>query len=414
MILKKMFPLLIFVLFLPLTSSQAQWVEPNPGMETYSADIEGCDGSLHRYTVTTLGWNETTNVIRFRITIDGETRTFTLDMDVYYEHEEPADILSDPEWRSYINFFLGKLGCPIAGADFGDIAAPADPVVAQNIQTFRSQVYSVKATPRAAQTPKRPETEQTTAPQREGEAAEEQQGEEEESVSAAVSKPNETSSDVEYEFFHIDGLGGNNLAIRGGYSRTTGDGKYNFGGDFFFNRLSFDAAPDAFSNSTISLFANKRMALFQSDKNSEGELVLGGTFNFLFMDENMSQDDGMAFGFSLIGRRFWVNGNLFVAGTMLQYSKIGELGSYYFNSAALYGLPIGERLALNTSVLYTQVLQSLAGEWIKLKSPRILNLGATMSYYFSYAFALNFGIKTNLFVEDYSSFELTLGSGFRF
>ena len=156
------------------------------------------------------------------------------------------------------------------------------------------------------------------------------------------------------------------------------------------------------------------MALFQSDKNSEGELVLGGTFNFLFMDENMSQDDGMAFGFSLIGRRFWVNGNLFVAGTMLQYSKIGELGSYYFNSAALYGLPIGERLALNTSVLYTQVLQSLAGEWIKLKSPRILNLGATMSYYFSYAFALNFGIKTNLFVEDYSSFELTLGSGFRF
>jgi hypothetical protein len=414
MILKRMFALMIFTLLLFLTSSQAQWVTPEPGQETISGDLEGCDGGLHRYTWTILAWNESTNVIRFRITIDGETRTYSLDMDVYYQHQKPEDILSDSEWRSYINFFLGKLGCPIAGADFGDIAAPADPVVAQNIQTFRSQIYSVKATPRAAQAPKRPTTEERAAPQEEGQAAEEKEGEEEESAAAGVSKPNETSSDVEYEFFDIDGQGGNNLAIRGGYSRTTGDGKYNFGGDFFFNRLSFDAAPDAFSNSTISLFVNRCMAMFQSDKNSEGELVLGGTFNYLFMDENMSQDDGIAFGFSLIGRRFWVNGNLFVAGTMLQYSKIGELGSYYFNSAALYGLPIGERFALNTSLLYTQVLQSLNGEWIKLKSPRILNLGANMSYYFSYAFALNFGIKTNLFVEDYSSFELTLGSGFRF
>jgi len=369
------------------------------GTDAISLTLTGCDGNSHTITIQGISFDYNTSVGTVRVTCDGRSRTFTLDFDNVYDYDETTGRFNDPQWQAYIDFVGRCLGCYAGLGTFTDVATPADPVVAQNIQSFQSIVFSERSRPRA-DTKKVRETIKSRE-------AEEEEDEEKEEVAAL--KPNEMSSDVEYESFEFSGLSGTNLAIRGGYTRTSADGNWSFGANFILNSLSFEEGEDTYDNSSIHLFTNNVFL-----KTSTYEMSVGASINYLLMDEKTSDENGVAFAAHLI-QKSYRGDNIRVYGLMFQQTNIGDIANQYLNVAGMYGFPIGERFSLNIDALYTSNLYTaFDDEEIEMDSKNILNIGVNLSIYMSEAFGMNIGLKKVFLVKDYESLEFTLGAGFRF
>lgn len=310
-------------------------------------------------------------------------------------------------------YFSGTNWCSLIGADAGNIsgAAPASPLVQQNVQTFETRVFSKRAVPRSilesragmgAGTAGMTGTTGTAGTS--GTQA---------SISdlrkSTYDKPNEMSSDIEFEDFEIGNTDGENLAVRLGYARTTDSGN-TFGVNYYFNKLSFDNTNNDFTNHTINFFGEKNFS-----RSGNSEKVMGGMLNALIFDDDLSADNGFAGAFYFAYRRFMDNGALISAGMMLQAAVVGDLYTGYGNFAFLWGMPIASRFAINLDVLYTNVVyQEFDGNEIDIDDSDFFHGGFIFDFYVTESFGLNLGAKKVFALDNYESLELTLGGGIRF
>ncbi len=349
------------------------------------------------------------SVVMFTMSVDnGPARTFTLgelspeddqitdqivDLNDLSD-EDLINMISDSQWRSFYQFLGQQLGCLGISSVLGSTqAVTSDPVVNQSIQVFQNIAFSGRAQPRAAQ-PSSPQ-----AQQREGEAEEE--GDKGQKVLLS-----QVSSDVEYEFFELNNLGGENLAVRAGFAQTSANGRWSFGFNGIYNRLSFDGR-DPFNNGFFNVFINRVTSASLS-----GESIIGLNVSYLYFD---GADNGFGVALHSVRRWYFGGGSVFTLGTMAQFAQVGDLSNGYINFAGLLGFPIGRRLALNLDALVLwNVVQLFDGDQRELDDPIVLNPGAYLMILFGDAFALNLGVRTVLLIKDYTSYELALGAGFRF
>jgi len=382
------------------SSALAQILDPSTG--DISFDVTNCQGGTSMVRLFDVTGSPDPNVFSFSLTIDGNTRSFTLDTRNIPDELDNADVNSpddflglilDSEWRSYIEFYLQELGCLGFGVFGSTQAVTSDPVVNQSIQVFQNIAFSGRAQPRAAQ-PSSPQ-----AQQREGEAEEE--GDKGQKVLLS-----QVSSDVEYEFFELNNLGGENLAVRAGFAQTSANGRWSFGFNGIYNRLSFDGR-DPFNNGFFNVFINR-----VTSSSLSRESIIGLNVSYLNFE---GADNGFGIALHSVRRWYFGGGGVFTLGTMAQFAQVGDLSNGYINFAGLLGFPIGRRLALNLDALVLwNVVQLFDGEQRDLEDPVVLNPGAYLMILFGDAFALNLGARTVLLIKDYTSYELVLGAGFRF
>jgi len=221
-------------------------------------------------------------------------------------------------------------------------------------------------------------------------------------------KPNEASSAVEYEFFELNGQDGNNLTVNLGYARTNDDQTRSYGVNAYVNNLKFDSG-GSFNNSNFSFFGK------QTVKQTETSSVsLGLTLDYLLLDKDYSDDNGLGVGAMVSGiNRF---GKSMVSwGGMYQYAKLGDYNENIVNLGLMFGQPIGELFAVTADLFGTyKVSASFDGNDVDLDEPFMLNLGLYGDFYISRAFMINGGVKEVLFVEDYKSTEIVIGTKLRF
>ena len=380
-------------LFLFHSNTSAQDV----GLSDFTIDLEGCDGQTHSFGVAVLDI-DSFPLVTYRITIDGDSRIFVLDLDKANDYEiiGGVPVYIDPTWNSYINFYLEGLGCAFSSGTISDAVVPFDPVVSQSVQSFKAVVFSERAQPRAAG--KREKKTQK--------AREEEQRKEGGAPGPAVPRLyGLASSDIEREWFSISSLDGTNLAIRGGYAKTSDDGVYTYGGNYILNSLSFDGGGSS-SNSTINLYGNKILL-----ETEDRERTVGASANILMFEF----DSGIALAAYGVERKY-DGDKIIVYGGMFQYAKVGDLSSGFLMAAGMYGFPLpNEKFSLNIDAMFIRNLfMSFDGKSVDLDSKNILDLGVNLSIYMSESFGLTVGAKKVFLVKDYSNFVLTLGGGFRF
>ncbi|MFC2089036.1 hypothetical protein ACFLSX_05480 [Calditrichota bacterium] len=395
--LHRFFTLIIFLfLVFPFLFSDVS-AQSLPGYD-FEYDVPGCDGNQHH--IRWYNWSSNPPFVSFTISIDGNSRSFTLNNDLaedYTIDDQGRFVHNDSEWQAYYNFWMSELGCSFSfsGGDFGGGSnITANPVVAQNVQSFTKVVFSERARPKAAG-----KKVKKTAKKEEDESEKK----------AELRRTTDTNSDLEYESFEIGSSSGSNLAIRGGIAKMSDNGRWIYGGNFIYNSLSFDGADNSFNNNTINAFVNNVF-----DESDTQESYWGATFNYLLIDGDMSDDNGLAFGVHGV-KKLYGEESITVFGVMAQYAKIGDLTTWFANAAFLYGFPIGETMSLNIDALYLyNINASYDGNEIEIEHPSTLIPGITLDLYMSETFGLNFGVKTVLLQEDYTSWIFTIGAGWRF
>lgn len=366
------------------------------GLSDYTMELIGCDGKNHVFSIAVLDI-DSYPLVTYRITIDGDSRTFVLDLDKAADFEIIGGelVYTDPGWDSYNDFVMEGLGCAFGSGTISDAVVPADPIVNQGIQSFKAVVFSERAQPRAAG--KREKKTQN--------AREEEQRKEGGTPGPAVPRLyGLASSDIEREWFSISSRDGTNLAIRGGYAKTSDDGVYTYGGNYILNNLSIEGSSS--SNSTINLNGNKILL-----ETEDRERTVGASANLLLFEN----DNGIALAAYGVERKY-DGDKIIVYGGMFQYAKVGDLSSGFLMAAGMYGFPLpNEKFSLNVDAMFIRNLfMSFDGESVDLDSKSILDLGVNLSIYMSDSFGLTVGAKKVFMVKDYSNFVLTLGGGFRF
>ena len=267
------------------------------------------------------------------------------------------------------------------GGDVAELADWQNPVTTQAYRTFQNTVFAEKVEPIAAA---------------------------EEKTEKGLVKPNEASSAVEYEFFKIGGLEGNNLTINFGIARSNDDQTRWYGINAYLNTLSFNGGK-SFNNSNFSFFGIQKVR--ETDTSS---ISLGVTLDYLLLDGGYSDDDGIGIGTIVSGTNSL--GNSFLSwGGMYQYAKLGKYLEHIANLGVMYGVPIGELFAVTGDLFGTYKMSaSYDGETVDLDEPFLLNLGLYGDFYISRLFMINGGVKKVLLVEDYTSTEIVIGAKVRF
>ncbi len=401
-------PFLIVLLLVSAGSSSAQFFDITNG-DIFFTDIPGCDGNLHDFSIR--GLSETNTSYEFTATIDGRSRTFVISLNQGYtfdtlddrilDFDNEEDLLAFMEdviggdWTSYVQFAQAGLGCNSLGLGSGAVVT-ADPLVNQNISTFRNVAFNDMVLPkgmRSANSAAEARTDNTS------------QGSEEESGSGRPLLLTEVSSDMEYERFDVGSASGDNFAIRGGFARVTPRGDMAYGLNGFFNRLSLGAG-DPSNYYVLQGFLNK-----YTSQTLNGESYVGLTVNAVLPELG---ENSFGIGLHAVQKRF-MGDSMFMYGAMFQSNMAGDLNANYANMAVLYGFPVGDNLSINLDMLAVfNVYTAFDGEKIESNDRLMLNPSVTATYYPSPSFGLNVGVKTVLLVENYSSFELVVGSRFRF
>lgn len=294
-----------------------------------------------------------------------------------------SDQTMDPLWDTFESWITSS-GTPgtndVDNSLEGETSGGAlDMLVNTNTQAFKFNIFSEKAVPRAAKKDR------------------------------DKSKPNLGKADISNEFFTMNKVDGNSFMANGGYSRTTEDGKWSFGGNFNFNRISFSEGDNVFNNITL----NGTGSYLISETASRSQIG-GAVINIIMPDKDLSDDGGFALG-GYYSEKLTVDEQIINFGGMFNYASMGDLSTTYLTLAALYGRPINDKFSLNIDAIFSRnISASYDGESVDFESKNALNTGATLGWMISDAFNLNLGARTTLMVKDYSGFELNIGSSFIF
>lgn len=389
--------------------------------------VQNCRGTTSVATFEDA--REDGSVFDLRFSIDGgPVSSFTLDERDLSRREQVSianagfeDIpillvaIADPAWNDFLRFLGDGLDCLGSGSiPVSDRPLTADPVVNQSIQTFQQIVTMQRArVGGGAAGGAAGGARGRVRGQAPGEAA----GGDPDDPPGLRGLPGadddraavrQVSADLEYEYFEVDQLSGDNIGARAGYARISGSGRWTFGINGFYNRLTLDDPPAGVANTlgTSPLF---------SDNGSASAFLgfgpVGVNASYLYFADG---DDGFGGALYLV-QPFRPGSVLFTVGTMAQYVQIGDLQNLYVHVAALLGIPLGRRAALNVDALLLWHAEQWFNEIsIALEDDMVLNPGAYLTLFLTDAFALNLGGRTVLLLEGYTSYEFTLGAGFRF
>lgn len=307
----------------------------------------------------------------------GTTITFSQSGTFFLQINYEYSAAGTPSGYVTVNLQAGEA----SGVEPAEATGWQNPVTTQSYRTFQSTVFSEKVEPVAA---------------------------EKEKKEKGVMKPSEASSAVEYEFFKIGGQGGNNLTINLGYARTNDNQTRSYGVNAYLNNLKFDSG-GSFNNSNFSFFGK------QTIKETETSSVsLGLTVDYLLLDRDYSDDNGLGVGAMASGiNRF--GKSMLSWGGMYQYAKLGDYTEHLANIGLMYGQPVGELFAVTADLYGTYKMSaSFNGANVDIDEPFMLNLGLYGDFYISRAFMINGGVKEVLFVNDYKSTEIVIGTKLRF
>ena len=293
-----------------------------------------------------------------------------------------------PEYYEWINGIIEEVTMLPEIDQGGQAPVPSDPVIGQALRTFRTMIFSDRVESRI------------------------EKREQESKVSKMdqmMLKPNNTNSDIEYDFFKIGEVKGKNLTIRAGFARTIDEmGEITVGANFYMNSLDMEDWDSALKNNYIGIFGKKIIS--ESDISTT---TVGLNLDILMFDNDYSDKTGTGLG-AMIANKRYIGENLLNWGGMFNYTTVDVMKAQYLSAGAMYGFPIGEKTTLTIDALSTYTLgMSVSGESIDIDDPVSLILGGYLGIYVSQAFQINGGMKKTLLVKDYSSLEIVIGAGYR-
>jgi hypothetical protein len=217
--------------------------------------------------------------------------------------------------------------------------------------------------------------------------------------------PNNITTDLEWNAFSLKKQNGNNFALRAGYNRTLSNDKVTIGGTVVINTMLM--LDKIFYNNALNVSSTYMMT-----ETSSLERKIGGSINTFIVDKAFY---GTPFGMSIVASfsdNWFVNqDNIVTYGGMLQQSFVGDVKTTLVTTGVLFGVPIGDRYAINPScVAAMNVYTAGKNGSVKVDSPFMLQPAFNGSIYFTKLFSLDIGAKTTLFIKDYSDLIITIGT----
>jgi hypothetical protein len=228
---------------------------------------------------------------------------------------------------------------------------------------------------------------------------------EKEAGTAPALPPNNVTTDLEWNAFSMNKQGGNNYSLRANYSRTLSGEKVTIGGTLVVNTMIM--LDKLFFNNALNVSGTYLLT-----ETSSLERRVGGSVNTFIVDKAFY---GTPFGMSIVGSfsdNWFVNeDNIVTYGGMVQQSFVGDIKTTLLTTGVLFGLPILDRYAINPSCVAALNLFTAGKKGkVDVTSPFMLQPALNGSIYFTKLFTLDAGLKTTLFIKDYSDFILTVGA----
>lgn len=226
-----------------------------------------------------------------------------------------------------------------------------------------------------------------------------------ESGTRPVLPPNNITTDLEWNAFSMKKQNGNNFALRASYNRTLSNEKVTLGATLVINTMLM--LDKIFYNNALNL-----SGAYMLTETSSLERKVGGSVNAFIVDKAFY---GTPFGMSVVASfsdNWFVNqDNIVTYGAMFQQSFVGETKTSLVTGGVLFGLPIGNRYAINPScVMAYNVHTAGKNGSVTVDGPFMLQPAFNGSIYFTKLFSLDLGAKTTLFIKDYSDLIVTIGS----
>lgn len=382
-----------------------------PGNGWFAGKLHPCTGDSV-WVTEELGYDEATQRERITLTVLGMSREW-------------------PDWNSYYaersDFIHGAI--ELAGLQCGGAGGATSMPAAVASATFKQAVFTHAAKPRMAASSSGDQTaapRSVVAPVQTGggetpiEQPDNEQAETEgaKAVQLDVTKkeagttpmlpPNHVTTDLEWDLFKHKGASGNGFYLRAGYSRTLSNEKITVGGTLIANTLLMMSK--MYFNNALNLFGT-----YMLSESSSLERKVGGAFNVFMVDKEFS---GAPIGFSAVANfsdNWFVNqDNILTYGIMVQESKLADLYTTLLTAGVLYGMPIGERYALNADVVFAYAVLGIGPKGTSIDGPMMLQPAVTFSTYFTKLFSLDAGLKTTLLVDGYADLIVTIGSAVLF
>ncbi len=325
------------------------------------------------------------------------------------------------EWTDYNDyanersaFIHGAIS--LAGQQCGSGGAASLSAEAAN-STFKQAVFTSLATPKMAAMPTTASSPAVSTaseqavlaaePAQETEAGKAVQLEaaKEQAAPAVLLPPNNVTTDLEWNLFKQNGASGSNYALRAGYSRTLSNEKITCGGMLVLNTMVM--LDKIFFNNALNGYGT-----YLIEETSALERKIGGSLNMFLVDKTFY---GTPFGMSVVAsfsdNWFVRSDNILTYGLMAQQSFVGDSKTTLLTAGALYGLPMGQRFALNGNVVYAVNVLTVGQDGVvDVENRSMLQPALTLTTYFTRLFSLDVGVKSTFLVADYNDLVLTLGS----
>lgn len=203
--------------------------------------------------------------------------------------------------------------------------------------------------------------------------------------------------------FDANGVEGRNSDAQFGYVFDWESG-YTAGSHVTYNKLTFDTGQYDLTNASVNLFMEKSIDIM----GFEG--VMGAGYNHLLLDERLG-DDGQGLNFYLNGSRDFGK-HQFTGDVQYQYTKSGELEQQMATFFAAYGMPIGNRGALNGDVVLVKTEQSFNGQ--TLPGDDFFGVAGLAFDYYLGGFVIKMGARKVFTLDGYSNLDFTFGGGLRY
>lgn len=352
----------------------------------------------------------------YSITVSADLSTFTVSLLGHTATFPFSDLelgMNSQYYQWLYDIFAEEFGL------YGSVSSmsSANPVASSNRRALMNTFSAVKVQPTGlilgdysagAATPDREEEEKEEDDEEEGQAG----------VPPAEKLITDVKADVETNFSSYMDQSMTNSGFTASLTGTTPDRKLSLGVGGSAGFLRIDG--NSYVNTALDTFMTYypvKLPLF--------EFFISGTIGLLVNDADLFGEDNVSTNLLANGGIVLRRGNttLCVTGMttfFITRKQVGTVNSIYvsddFGLGVLVGFPLGNSLSLNTYGLYviTPYASFDGRDASPEEVPRMLELGGSVTVYFSPVFGLEIGLKSIMLVDDYSHFGITLGSGFSF
>lgn len=300
-----------------------------------------------------------------RIEFDGEAGVFRIN-DQVYDFDGPSD------YENYWNYITNLCG---TGSTVGfSNGSYSDPVVNQSLQNVLGRTLQSRLVPQ--------EVKANGAP---GQALRMMTG------------------NVGGGSFSSNGIDGRSSGAQFGYALEWESG-YSLGTHVSYNKLSFDSGQNDLVNTGVNIYAEKQTELL----GFKGAYGLG--YNHLFLDDSLG-DDGQGINLYYSGIRMFGDHQL-TGDIQFQFNKAGDLEQQMATVTTAYGIPIGDRGALNADLTFVKTDQKWNGQ--SLPTDDMFAVSGLVYDYYLGDFVIKVGARKVLMLDGYSNLDYVLSGGLRY